>query len=180
MEINTTNVTRNNISFQGNVSIVKKDSNGNVLKKTNINNTAVINLFKGLGYHLIGSSDLGSKVYPQYLGLGFIESGTPAISTKPDQISLQSEYSTDRLRLDMSGLIINDDSSVSVRYSTTLYYTTLVGKSVNELGLFSTASGDSLLARVYMVDDPISISLGESVVVTWMITIGNNSSEVKN
>lgn len=180
----TSNVTVTNapVNIIGNVNVKKLDKNGKVKEIINVKNTATFNLLQGLGYHLLGNTQLGRDTYPKYLGIGYNPS--TAIATTPIMTSLTNELNVNRFNLNSSDINLNPDMfSMSILFTTLITFDSLVNQSqgFNELGLFSTFNSDSLLARVYWDhNESINLKVGESVLIEWEIILKSITSEVNN
>ena len=153
--VTDTAVTQSNIPVVGNVVIKRLGSNGKVKSCMRVNNTATFNLLQGLGYHLIGNSNLGGGIFPKYLSVGY-NSG-PSVKTSPTMTTLYNEFDIPRFKLNYSNVqlkqVVENDvpiPQVEVLFSTVIPYQSVAAYTTgfNELGLYSDFSGNTLLARV--------------------------------
>ena len=173
-------ITQAPVNIIGNVNIKKLDKHGKITKTINVKNTATFNLLQGLGYHLLGNWQLGKNTYPKYLGLGY-NPGTE-VATTPIMNSLYNELNVNRFNLNSSNINLNSDLfSVSILYTTLIPFDSISNQEYgfNELGLFSTFTDDSLLARVYWdVKDAVTLKIGETILVEWEIILKSVTSKI--
>ncbi len=173
------------VSSIGNVKI--KVARGNtILKEYKFKNTATNLLFHGIALGLVGGYASGSldSYLPQYIGIGYVESGLNP--TTKDQTDLQA-YSGTAIgpRIKLSSMNVYGDTSngkYTAPFSVTIPYSSIISANtegkINELGLFSTLNTKSLLARIYFSSDPIVVTSGTSLIVEWDISIQSDSNDV--
>ena len=137
------------ISYSGQVDIKLKKGNSIIYKKT-ITNMGTLNMFLGITYALSGR--LVSNYIPSYLGVGY--STTKEIKVDTDEMPnelvrapLKPNPSIENISgIDIDGVVGNIGKKIT--FSALLPYSIIGSSQINELGLFGTETGDSLLARI--------------------------------
>lgn len=165
----------NNVSTQdllGNV-LVKVKKGKTVLKSVSVHNTATLYLLYNMLLSLSGEFD--TDYLPQYIGAGV--GVTSSDDNIPQLKSLKSETTLVRAPLiaNYKGAptIDTTTNSVSVIYQGIIPDRNLaVSNNIKEIGLFGTAQGNTLLARIQL-EEPLSLSTGESLVVEWTFNLKN-------
>lgn len=168
-------IAQNPIGYTGNVVIKILNASG-VKRTIEIKNSGTLRLFQGIGYFLLGADIMSSTIYeyrPSYLGLGNVPVSYP---TDPLLTTLYNEYSSiKRLKLEKGNIRIDSKArAIIAPFVALIPYSTVESNNINELGLYSTESGNTLLARIEL-SEPITILNGESVLVEWQLIINNSS-----
>lgn len=151
---------------------VKVQSGKTTLKTLNVHNTVTLDLLYGL---LLGlSNNINTNKIPNYIGVG---SGTTSDPAVYNFTKLEEEETIVRGRVvqNYKGEPKKDSSNgtVSVMCQGFLPYSNIeAGANIQEIGLFGTLTGYSLLARVQL-NEIINLEPGQSLIVEWKFIIQN-------
>ena len=159
------NMAESKLLINGNVTLKFMSGNKLITKKV-INNRATLHLLQGIALYLIKESN--QELLPVFMGIGSSTDETTDIK----KYSLESEYVGKRVVLTRHNIRSTENGFIAP-YSAT-FPSSLVGDNpIGELGLFSTLSGDSMLARVNLNIVEV-IPAGLTLIVEWDINIENS------
>ncbi len=156
--------------ISGNVNI-KLQQGRNTVRTVNIHNTATLDLLYGMLLSL--SDNIDKNRLPRFIGVGTgtTEDDTTNWTELKDEITITRTILTSNYKGPPKKDTIN--GTVSVVYQGIIPFSDLgVTNNITEIGLFGTQTGNSLLARV-QVDDSISVSQGQSLIIEWTFKIQN-------
>lgn len=171
-EINGVQI-KDSTSYEGSV-ILKIQKNGKILKTIKTKNKGTLRLFQGIALALqnTSSSVLVGSFLPQYLDAGSNGEETNITDTtlrnsilKGNRVVLNPLYPVPNRNSDPTGYIS--------KFVGVIPYTLIGGSKIKELGLFADKTGDTLLARIVIPDDGISIYQGMNLIVEWDLDITN-------
>lgn len=162
------------IAYSGEVKIKLKKGNHIVCNKT-IKNMGTLNLFNGIALALL---DLNTTNYiPKYIGIG--SSGPQNIEVNTEEMVGEKIGARVPIKTTSSGNISNiteneKEVGKQIEFNALIPYSRSGSVDVNEIGLFGTQEGNSLLARVWWDENSkISIEAGMDLIVTWSMSIKN-------
>lgn len=162
----------------GNVSI-KLMKGKAVMSEKKCNNNVTLNLLIGLLSFLRGDyiayPQSSHQYIPACLGVGGSDAELSETSAKLDSEFLsryKNRFDAIASKLYTSA---NPKSASLVISSFIPSNTLLTTDTIREIGLFSTATGNTLLARV-VPDEAITVPAGYSLQIDWTITLGNLST----
>ena len=158
------------INYDGNVHL-KVMQGDTLVKRYDIKNSGTMRLFQGIGYFLSGSTINLSEYKPKYLGTGVVLQ-----TTDPTMTSLYNEMNISRILLNTDNISLNAYiNAVTIPLSAVIPYSTVTDSTISELGLFSTPTSNTLLARVVVPSSTrITLKQGQSLVIEWDLVIQNS------
>lgn len=180
--MNKKQINQKSVGYEGNVTL--KVCKGNkVIKTIKQNNSGVGRLFHGIALGLISGfvDDNLINYTPKYLGVGRTQ----------QLVNINTDYNANTLQSAESGIMIRVKLEPNNAYNReglgwVAPFSAIVPSSqlqtlnyqVNELGLFSSANTDSLLARIVPTNksgdsEPIVVEPGMDLIVQWEILIQN-------
>lgn len=141
-----------------------------VIKSYKLHNEATKFMLYGMLMSLMNKQN--SNLLPTYIGVG-TNSDTSDVF-EMDKLGAETTLERSLIETMYKGSPNIDTSlkKVTVRCQGIIQAYQNSSDVVNEIGLFGTEDGDSLLARV-VVPDGITLSAGESLVVDWTFAIQN-------
>lgn len=165
-------VVQKPINYDGNVHLKVMQGNA-LLKRYDIKNSGTMRLFQGIGYFLSGSTINLDAYKPKFLSVG---TGIVLESTDPTMTSLYNEMNINRILLNTSNISLNAYvNAVTIPLSTVIPFSTIGNTPITEIGLFSTATSNTLLARIVIPSEyQISLESGQSLVIEWDLVIQNS------
>lgn len=166
----STTTANTTTAIEGNV-VLKVVKGKSVIKEVKTHNYGTVILFIGIIQALSQADPINNLRLPRYLGVG--TSNTVGSET---DTGLQSEVSMVRpaLQLNYKG-VQSTNSSASATYQGLVPYNNIGMASINEIGVFGTSSGASLLARV-ILPETLKLDPGESLIVEWSFSVSNKSA----
>lgn len=162
----------NNIEYEGNVKLTLWKNN-KIHSSYIVKNSGTQNLFQGIALALIQTGN--RNFLPNYIAVG-----TNADKTTDDQFNLGNQLI--RVIIPSGGKAsepnkAENDPSKDDGYKA--IFTAVIPSNsispdtpINELGLFGTAEGNTMLARVVLTQ-PIYVELGLSLSIEWSMIINN-------
>ena len=160
------------INYDGNVHLKIMQGN-NLVKTYDIKNSGTMRLFQGIGYFLSGSTLNLDSYKPRFLSVG---SGIVAATTDPTMTTLYNEMNINRILLNTNNISLNAYiNAVTIPLSTVIPFSTIGSTAISEIGLFSDATSNTLLARIVIPNNyQIILEPGQSMVVEWDLVIQNS------
>lgn len=193
-QVRSTNTTYQPIGVVGVVTITKKTSSGTVLRRLKHRNTITKRMATGIVTFLYGAltgsnaSIRASQYLPSYIGVGDFNSYDNGTDFD-GRYRLGNEYkgsdtSEEPYRYPITSKEYNTTQTTyaSVSFRTFISSGDLSdGYEIKELGLYSDATGDTLLARVQLEDeDIVTKDPGTGIDILWNVIIAPGNDQVLN
>lgn len=169
-------ITSNDIGYKGFVEI-KVAKGKRIIKKVKVANYGTLNLFHGLAICLTQQYSNASSYLPNFLGVGTdnsIPEDFVKVNSLQKEILSRTQLTNATIRTNELNIGQTNKSGYSVTFIGVFPFRKAITDNIKELGLFSTASGDSMLARITLnEDEEITPRVGETLIIEWTMFIGN-------
>lgn len=173
------NPVNDTVGYNGSV-VLKLTSKDRVLKTIKVKNMGTKYLFESIAFLLSGRQ---SSPVPKFMAIGG-KSGPTSVDDTHLLDEIRRVYITDQLVKPYTDYLGTSTEQTYLGHrlilTATFPYTAIGGKVIKELGLFSSAQGDNLMARISLGQQAISVDLGMSLIVEWTILIQNSSISTIN
>jgi hypothetical protein len=183
------NVFTEGLGYEGKITLTLK-SNGRVLKTKTYKNAGTAQLFKFLGYCLMGSYEDVKNLLPNKLMLLYNASAAqngPSIATARN-VERRSAFSG----LAQTPIIISEDEAVKVTYSFEVPRASTYGGAFNQVALYGAGMTESdfqeFSAFYFLVDDygdiealnPGDWSATAVLLIEWELSLSNKTKPNTN
>lgn len=161
------------IFYSGKVTL-KLEKGNKILKTLQVNNLGTSELLRGLALYLNDNGGDNPRT-PKYLDVGTSNeiSSSTVVETHTDLVS--SLLGENRVSLEPRAIEEIVDNNIIIGwvapFEATIPYSSILGSTVREIGLFSAKTGGYLLSRIVVND--IQVPQGFNLIVRWEIAIEN-------
>ena len=166
-------------SYEGSV-VLKLQKNGKILKTIKTKNKGTLRLFQGIALALqnTSASILVGSYLPQYLDAGSQDGETNIRQTTLNNSILKENRVPLNPLYPVLNNTINEATGYLCKFVGVIPYTLTSGATIKELGLFADKTGDTLLARINLGEDGITIYQGMNLIVEWNLDIENQTENL--